>query len=239
MCAARKPYRMFSALTAIGLTLMAGAYPFETPGAPNLEPPRNGKPYPPIMVPKGGDQLLSLDCPVTSSAGLNPERGEWAMITDNDKDSTSFDFNDECESLVKYAPGIQWIQIDLRTSQVVNAVWIWRHHWYKSVYRDVVVQLSDDADFIDGVTTVFNNDHDNSSRLGIGEDKEYIETIYGRPIPVPGIRARYVRVYSNGRYRGRVWNADNYCTEIEVYGGKPTSKEKVQIRPALPMPGFS
>jgi len=148
------------------------------------------------------------------------------MLTDGDKEEDS-------ATLVKFAAGVQWVQVDLRTSQVVNAVCIWRYHPIPCVYRDVVVQLSDDADFIDGVITVFNNDHDNSAGLGVGQDKEYIEWNEGKSIAVPSVRARYVRVYSNGRYNGDPFN---YCTEIEVYGGEPTSEKKVQIKITLPKP---
>ena len=230
MCARRKKSMLVSVLAGVCLALAANAHPVSIRGATNLEPPRGGKPYPAIMVPVGGDKLLSRGCPVKGSL-TTPDYGEWAMITDGDKETKSWDY--EHTTLVKYGSGVQWVQIDLRTSQVVNAVCIWRHHWRPYVYRDVVVQLSDDADFIDGVTTVFNNDHDNSAGLGKGEDKEYIETMEGRPIPVPSIRARYVRVYSNGKY-GETYEPANYCTEIEVFGGEATSEEKVQIEIELP-----
>ena len=36
--------------------------PKEIKNAENLEPPRDGKPYDPIMVPVGCDKLLSVDC---------------------------------------------------------------------------------------------------------------------------------------------------------------------------------
>jgi len=221
----RPQFRLFAVFVGVCLALAAGARPMATPESPNLEPPRGGKPYPAIVVFKGGDKLLSRGCPVRGSVTL-PDVGTWSLITDGDKDC------DE-SALVNVGSGIQWVQIDLRTSQVVNAVSIWHDHHEPFICRDVVVQLSDDADFIDGVTTVFNNDHDNSARLGKGEDKEYIETNEGRPIPVPGIRARYVRVYSNGKY-GETYEPANYCTEIEVFGGEATSEEKVQIEIELP-----
>ena len=223
------------AIMGLCLALGASALPI-SPKAPNLEPPREGRPYPPIMVPEGGDKLLSRDCPVTSSAGEKPIRGEWGEITDGHKAGA----HEDKTALVKYASGAQWVQIDLRTSQVVNAIWIWRHLEFPSVCRDLIIQLSDDADFIDGVTTVFNNDHDNSAGLGKGDDKEYIDWNRGRGFPVPSLRVRYVRVYSNGQYP-YMGNLDpfNYCTEIEVYGGEPTSPpgEKV-LKVEIPKPGF-
>ncbi|MBT7165226.1 MAG: hypothetical protein HN904_20775, partial [Victivallales bacterium] len=69
------------------------------------------------------------------------------------------------------------------------------------------------------VRTVFNNDHDNSSGLGIGRDKEYIETFEGRLVAIPGKKARYVRLYTNGNTTDDM----NDCVEVEVFGqpGKP------------------
>ena len=65
-----------------------------------------------------------------------------------------------------------------------------------------------------GVTTIFNNDHDNTSGLGIGKDKEYIETNEGRLMDPRGVKARYVRLYSNGNTS----NDMNHYVEVEVYG---------------------
>jgi len=86
------------------------------------------------------------------------------------------------------------------------------------VYRDVIVQVSDDPDFITNVKTIFNNDHDNSAGLGIGKEKEYIEVNEGRLINPRGVKARYVRLYS----RGNTSNDMNHYVEVEVYG---TSKK--------------
>jgi hypothetical protein len=82
------------------------------------------------------------------------------------------------------------------------------------VYRDVIVQVSDNKDFLKGVQTIFNNDHDNSSGLGVGKDKEYIEVAEGRLVDPKGIKGRYVRMYSNGN----TTNDLNHYVEIEVYG---------------------
>jgi hypothetical protein len=74
--------------------------------------------------------------------------------------------------------------------------------------------VSDDAKFERGVTTVFNNDHDNSSKLGAGRDPSYIETRYGRIIDAKGAVGRYVRLHSNGNTSDEM---NHYC-EVEVYG---------------------
>jgi phage repressor protein C with HTH and peptisase S24 domain len=91
---------------------------------------------------------------------------------------------------------------------------VWHFHSEPRVYRDVVIQVADDADFITNVKTVFNNDHDNSAGLGIGKDLEYIETYDGRPIAVKGVKGRYVRLYSNGNTSNQM----NHYTEVEVFG---------------------
>jgi len=82
------------------------------------------------------------------------------------------------------------------------------------VYHDVVVQVADDPDFTQDVKTVYNNDYDNSSGLGVGTDKEYFETYEGRLIDAKGVEGRYVRTYS----RGSTYSALNRQTEIEVWG---------------------
>ena len=61
----------------------------------------------------------------------------------------------------------QWVRIDLKESAALRAILVWHYHSQARVYRDVVVQVSDDKDFVTGVTTLFNNDHDNT--LGAGD----------------------------------------------------------------------
>lgn len=174
--------------------------------SPNLEPPRGGKPRPSLEVPAGADKVLSLGCKVTSS-DPDPIIGELEFITDGDKEH-------DAATYVEIGPGTQWVQVDLGAEKEIHAVCVWHYHGEARVYRDVICQVSNDKDFIDGVTTAFNNDHDNSSKLGAGKDKEYVEDHYGRPMPVPGVKARYVRFYS----RGNTSNEMNHYTEIEVYG---------------------
>jgi hypothetical protein len=171
---------------------------------PNLEPPRKGE-RAPFMVPDGTVNL-ALNKPVTSSDSA-PIIGELAQITDGDKEAAD-------GSYVELAPGKQYVQIDLEQESVIHAVMVWHYHKEARVYRDVVVRLSDDEDFITNVRTVFNNDHDNSSGLGIGKDREYIETYEGRLFDARGERARYVRLCSNGSTSGDV----NHYIEAEVFG---------------------
>ena len=174
--------------------------------SPNLEPPRNGKLYPPIEVPAGCGKLLSKGCKVTSSDS-EPVMGAVSLITDGDKEH-------DAETYVELGRGKQWVQIDLGKEHDIYAVCVWHFHGEARVYRDVICQISNDSNFVQGVVTVFNNDHDNSSALGAGREKEYVESNEGRPFAVNGIKGRYVRFYSSGNTS----NEMNHYTEIEVYG---------------------
>lgn len=165
----------------------------------------SGKSRGPFFVPKG-TVLLSAKKPVTSSDAL-PVIGELDMITDGGKSGGDGYF-------VELGPGTQWVQIDLGASHPLSAILLWHYHTQARVYRDVVVQVSNDPSFKSGVTTVFNNDHDNSSKLAQGKDKEYIEVAEGRLIDPQGARGRYVRLSS----RGNTTNDLNHYVEVEVYG---------------------
>ena len=171
---------------------------------PNLETV-TGRPRGPFMVP-AGTVLLSAGKPVTSS-DKEPVIGEVSYVTDGKKSG-------EDGYYVELGPMLQWVQIDLGKSQELTAIVAWHYHSQARVYRDVIVQVSDDKDFISGVTTVFNNDHDNTSGLGAGKDKEYIETFDGKLFDPKGVKARYVRLYSGGNTS----NDMNHYVEVEVYG---------------------
>jgi len=160
-----------------------------------------------FYVPEG-TELLSLIKPVSGS-DMEPIIGEVDFVTDGEKSG-----EDGC--YVEFGPGVQNVQIDLEQACTLHAILIWHYHSQARVYRDVIVQVSDDADFITGVQTVFNNDHDNSSGLGIGRDKEYIETNEGRLIDPRGVKARYIRLYS----KGNTSNDMNHYVEVEIYGIK-------------------
>ncbi len=127
--------------------------------SPNLEAV-TGKSRGPFMVPVG-TKLLSLKKPVKGSDSA-PVIGDLTMITDGEKEGGDGYF-------VELGPSKQWVQVDLGASSALHAILIWHFHSQARVYRDVIVQVSDDKDFVKGVTTVFNNDHDNSSKLGIGK----------------------------------------------------------------------
>ena len=173
----------------------------------NLEPdPGPGKLRAPIMVPAGFDKKLTTeDTPVTVSEEAVTGDNEFVVDGDKTPDITS----------MLYLPGgTQWVQLDLGAEKTVSAVCVWHDQGDDRVYKDVIVQLSNDAKFAEGVTTIFSNDHDNSAGLGKGTDKEYRERNDGRPICGKMTKARYVRCYS----AGSTSDPGNNYVEIEVFG---------------------
>ena len=171
---------------------------------PNLEPPMKGK-RPDFMVPAGTINLAKGK-KVTASDN-NPVVGTLDLVTDGDK------AGDE-GSWVEFGPGKQWVQIDLAKNAKVYAVLLWHFHSQARVYRDVVVQVSNDPQFKSGVTTIFNNDFKAELGLGAGKDLNYVETYQGKLIDAKGAAGRYVRLYSNGNTTNKL----NDYIEVEVWG---------------------
>ena len=173
------------------------------PGSTAKPPPRTLRP--PILVPEG---TCNLALGRTVTAGdEEPIIGQWRMVTDGDKEATDGGY-------VECGPMLTWVQIDLGQPRRISYVLTWHYFLEPLVYRDVIVQVADDADFSRNVRTLFNNDHDNSAGIGPGDDREYFETFQGKLIDACGLKARYVRTYCNGSH------ADDMSrfTEVEVYG---------------------
>jgi hypothetical protein len=133
-----------------------------------------------------------------------------ARIIDGNKDASD-------DAIIFLRKGKQWVQLDLGSVYETFAIVIWHAHNTAKVYHDVVVQTADDPDFINNVHTVFNNDQDNATGLGVGTDREYFETNEGKLINAKGVKARYFRFYS----KGSTESAMNEYTEIEIYGRTP------------------
>lgn len=158
-----------------------------------------------FLVP-AGTELLSKGKKITSSDD-NPIIGTLDLITDGDKDAGEGYF-------VELLDGLQWVQIDLEKSASVSAIWLWHFHSQKRAYHDVIIQVSDDAAFKTGVTTIYNNDYDDSSKMGKGADNPYVESRFGLIADGKGSKGRYVRLYS----KGNTSNEMNHYIEVEVYG---------------------
>ena len=178
--------------------------PKERPPGSNIEP-LSDKPRPAFMVPKGLKNLAPASRITTSDARANA--GTLRKLVDGNKDPSD-------ENTVLLRKGTQWVQLDLGSANEIFVIVIWHSHDSPKVYRDVVVQVADDAEFTKNLQTVFNNDLDNSSNRGPGTDREYYETHEGKLIDAKGVKGRFVRCYS----KGSTDSALNEYTEVEIYG---------------------
>ncbi len=196
-----------SSLVPFKLDLPAPVFvgtPKEAPRGVDVEPTPDAPP-PPLMVPADvhnlapGKKITSSD--KSASAAV------LARINDGNKQA-----GEDATALLR--KGLQWVQFDLGAPQEISAVVFWHAHDIPKVYRSVIVQVADDADFTANVRTLFNNDRDNSAGLGAGTNRQYFETYMGKVVDAKGARARYVRLYSHGSTD----SALNEYTEVEIYG---------------------
>jgi len=170
----------------------------------NLEKPL-GRARDPFYAPAGATNV-ARGKPVTSTEP-EPIIGDLEMVTDGDKEAADL-------SYVELGPFPQSVTIDLGAEYEIYAILFWHYHKQARVYFDVVVQVAGDPDFITNVKTLFNNDVDNSSGLGIGKDMHYVETNEGKLVDAKGVRARYVRLHSTGNSSDDL----NHYIEVEVFG---------------------
>lgn len=170
----------------------------------NLQKPL-GKLRPAFLAPPGTVNI-ALGKTVYSSDDF-PVIGEVEMITDGDKNAAEGSF-------VELGPFLQDVTIDLGTNYKMYAIVFWHFHKQARVYFDVVVQTAEDKDMTENVTTLFNNDIDNSARFGVGKDMHYVETSEGKLIDAKGVTGRFVKLYSKGNTN----NDLNHYIEVAVYG---------------------
>lgn len=128
-----------------------------------------------------------------------------SLVADGDKSGNAF---------IGVTENLQWIQIDLGQSYSLSQVKVWHYFADGRTYRDVIVRVSNSSTFASGVTTVFNNDANNSAGLGAGSHAEYSESSLGKTIDFASVNARYVRLYTNGSSA----NIYNHYVEVEVWG---------------------
>jgi hypothetical protein len=170
---------------------------------PNMAPELT---KPPVLQVPAGTVNLAKGKPVTASDDFIII-GDLPMITDGEKEGGEGYY-------VELAPKKQWVQLDLGQEAEIHAIWLWHYHSQKRAYHDVIVQIANDPAFKTGATTVFNNDYDGSTGLGVGKDQPYIETNVGKPVKVNAVKGRYVRLYS----AGNTSNEMNHYIEVEVFG---------------------
>ena len=127
--------------------------------------------------------LLSRGMAVTSSDPA--PLGELSLLTDGDK------MGDDGYG-VELLPGQQWVQLDLGETREIWLLWLWMYHKMAVIYKDVIIEVANDPEFSDA-RIIFNNDHDNTSGMGIGKDESWIETNHGHAIRTNGARGRYIR----------------------------------------------
>ena len=133
--------------------------------------------------------------------------GSPELVTDGVKKAEDGNF-------LQLGPGKQYVQIDLGETHEIYGIALWHYHLEPRIYKDVIIQVSDDPEFKDA-TTVYNNDQDNSLGIEKGDDKEYVENRYDLLVRIPkGANGQYVRCYSNGSYSGDM----NHYIEVEVFG---------------------
>ncbi len=155
---------------------------------------------------EAGMTNVALNKPVTSSSSgtTNPDRATDGAMDD----------------YVDMTYGKQWLQVDFGQSYDISKVNLWHYFEDARIYHSVVVQLSNDPTFTNGVRTVFNNDTANALGLGAGTDEEYVETPVGKKIRFDPINARYVRAWSNGSTA----NPANHIVEIQAFTADPSAE---------------
>ena len=184
--------------------------PKDIPPAKTLEVYDEKAVRPPYLAPVGVKNL-ALKKKVTAS-DMDPIVGELSFVTDGDKDGTDGTY-------VELGPGTQWVQIDLGATADIYAVMVWHYHASGRVYHSVVVQVSDDPAFKKGVQTIFNNDFDNSLKLGVGKQLEYIDDYRGKLIDAKDEKGQPVQgPLRAALFQGKHLNDMNHYVEVEVYG---------------------
>ena len=152
-------------------------------------------------------KIDNLEPPAKGASAKEAAAGDFSFLTDGDKGG-------EEGFEVELPRGHQWLQVELPKTSEIHAIALWHFHRERRVYFSVVVQISDDPDFKQGVTTVYNSDAEGELGLGKGKDYVYYESNEGRVIPVAGVKGRYVRFHSKGNSA----SPSNDYIEAEVWG---------------------
>ncbi len=166
-----------------------------------------------VISANSGGSSANLALGIIPTAGEAASEGSLSMLTDGNKDSLAY-------ATIGWSSA-QWVRLDLGKQFAINQVKLWHYYLDGRTYHDVVVQLSNDINFNSGVTTVFNNDTDNTLGFGAGSNQEYAESSAGKSIVFSPVAARYVRFWANTNSL----NAGNHYVEVEVYGSSGTTAD--------------
>ena len=148
--------------------------------------------------------------PVSHTGGAGYDNGS-SLATDGNMRNGAWNIGPKATS--------RYRQVDIGGPWPIDSLRVW-HELSDSRrirYKDVVFRISTTADFSSDVTTVFNNDLDNSLGLGAGTDGEYDETESGKIVHFPQTRARYIRLHTFGN------NHDDQNRLLEVMVGQRAS----------------
>ena len=106
-----------------------------------------------------------------------PETGHHSSHSPLGQDERLFDgvIDSASPNYVSVGDHRRFIVIDLGDTYMVDGLNVWRYYRDVRQYHDVVYQLSTVSNFNSDVTTVFNNDANNSTGQGTGSDPEYRE----------------------------------------------------------------
>ena len=91
-----------------------------------------------FYVPEGTINA-ALGKPVTSNQ--EPIIGDLTIVTDGDKEAADGSF-------VEFGPGLTYVTIDLEAEYNIYAIVVWHYHQQQQAYFDVIVQVSDDPNFV-------------------------------------------------------------------------------------------
>ncbi|WP_164821428.1 fibronectin type III domain-containing protein [Paenibacillus koleovorans] len=158
---------------------------------------------------------------VTTNGIASRNGKRLSLVTDGNRSAAEY-------ALISTSAGAKYVQLNLGESHSITKVNIVNDYNPDAprAGKDIVIQLSNDSTFGSGVTTIYNNDADNSSGLGAGSDSEYVEPSSGDGMTVTlgtPVNAQYVRYWANGHTRtlNNAYNAVNTPIEIEVYASLP------------------
>lgn len=167
---------------------------------PSPEPVATKSVVRPGAVPAKSDNV-ALGRAASASFASTPK--ELALLTDGDA----------AGGPVSGGAGPQYVQVDLGSSRELARVKLWHYHRDARAYEGVIVQLSNDPAFVNGVTTIFNNDRNNFLEQGAGTDPVVFSTADGLTIDIPPTRDRYIRMWSSGSTE----NMYNHWVELQAF----------------------